>query len=89
MALGAQRWQVISLVLQQSFILIGFGIAAGLALTFVAQRILMHSFAAMDSGMSGSLLLAGISLALVAALAAAVPARRSASVDPMIALRNE
>jgi predicted permease len=89
MALGAQRWQVISLVLRQSFVLIGVGILAGLVLTFAAQRVLMHSFAAMNSGMSGSLLLAGISMALVAALAAAAPASRSASVDPMIALRNE
>ena len=89
MALGAQRWQVISLVLRQSFILIGVGIVAGLGLTFAAQRILTHSFVAMNTGMSGSMLIAAASLMLVAALAAAVPANRSASVDPMIALRNE
>ncbi|HEX4321564.1 MAG TPA: ABC transporter permease [Acidobacteriaceae bacterium] len=89
MALGAQRWQVIALVLRQSFILIGIGLGAGLLLTFAAQRILSHSFAAMNSGMSSSLLLAGLSLVLVAALAAAIPANRSASVDPVIALRNE
>ena len=64
---------MISLVLRQSFVLIGVGIVAGLVLTFAAQRVLMHSFAAMNSGMSGSLLLAGISMALVAALAAAAP----------------
>ena len=89
MALGAQRWQVVALVLRQSFILIGMGIGAGLMLTFAAQRILTHSFAAMNTGMSGSLLLAGLSLVLVAALAAAIPANRSASVDPVVALRNE
>jgi ABC-type antimicrobial peptide transport system permease subunit len=37
---GAQRWQVVALVLCQSFVLIGIGIAAGLVLTFAAQRIL-------------------------------------------------
>jgi ABC-type antimicrobial peptide transport system permease subunit len=89
MALGAQRWQVVALVLRQSFTLIGIGIVAGLALTFVAQRILTHAFAAMNTGMSSSMLLAGLSLVLVAALAAALPANRSASVDPVIALRNE
>jgi predicted permease len=89
MALGAQRWQVVSLVLRQSFELIGIGLAVGLVLTVVAQRVLTHAFAAMNTGMSGALLVAAMSLLLVAALAAAVPANRSASVDPVVALRNE
>jgi putative ABC transport system permease protein len=89
MALGAQRWQVVSLVLRQSFVLIGVGIAAGLVLTFAAQRILVHAFAEMNAGMSGSLLLAAVSLVSVAAMAAAVPANRSAGVDPAVALRSE
>jgi len=89
MALGAQRWQVVSLVLRQSFVLIGAGIVAGLVLTFVAQRVLVHAFAAMDTGMSGSLFLAAVSLVLVAVMAAAIPANRSAGVDPVVALRNE
>jgi predicted permease len=89
MALGAQRWQVVSLMLRESMMLIGAGIGVGLVLTFVAQRILAHSFAGMDSGMSVSLLFAAISLMLAAVVASIVPARRSASVDPVIALRNE
>jgi predicted permease len=89
MALGAQRRQVVSMILRQSLIMIGAGIVAGLALTFAAQRVLTHSFAAMNTGMSGSLLLAVFSLGFVAVLAAAIPANRSARVDPVIALRNE
>jgi predicted permease len=89
MALGAQRWQVVSLMLRESLVLMGAGILAGLLLTFVAQRILIHSFAAMDSGLSVSLLFAAFSLLLAAAVASIVPARRSASVDPVVALRNE
>jgi predicted permease len=89
MALGAQRWQVVSLMLQESLVLIGAGILAGLLLTFVAQRILIHSFAAMDSGLSLSLVFAAFSLLVAAAVASIVPARRSASVDPVVALRNE
>jgi predicted permease len=89
MALGAQRWQVVSLMLKESMVLIGAGIVAGLVLTFVAQRILIHSFAAMGSGLSVSLVFAGLSLVLAAVVASIVPARRSASVDPVIALRNE
>ena len=89
MALGAQRWQVVSLMLRESMVLIGAGILAGLVLTFVAQRILVHSFAAMGSGLSLSLVFAAFSLLVAAAIASIVPARRSASVDPVIALRNE
>jgi predicted permease len=89
MALGAQRWQVVSLMLRESMVLIGVGILAGLVLTFVAQRILIHSFAAMDSGLSLSLLFAAFSLLFAVAVASIVPARRSASVDPVIALRND
>jgi predicted permease len=89
MALGAQRWQVVSLMLRDSLVLIGAGILAGLLLTFVAQRILIHSFAAMDSGLSLSLAVAAFSLLVAAAIASIVPARRSASVDPVVALRNE
>jgi ABC-type antimicrobial peptide transport system permease subunit len=89
MALGAQRWQVVALILRQSFTLIAIGIGAGFVLTFAAQRVLTHTFAAMNTGMSSSMLLAGFSLVLVAALAAALPANRSAGVDPVVALRNE
>jgi predicted permease len=89
MALGAQRWQVVSLMLRESLVLIGAGILAGLLLTFVAQRILIHSFAAMDSGLSFSLVFAAFSVLVAAAVASIVPARRSASVDPVIALRTE
>jgi predicted permease len=89
MALGAQRWQVVSLMLRDSMMMIGAGIIAGLVLTFVAQRVLAHSFAAMGTGLWVSLVFAAISLVAAAAIASIVPARRSASVDPVVALRNE
>jgi predicted permease len=89
MALGAQRWQVVLLILRQSITMMGCGLIVGLGMTMAAQRILVHSFAGIDAGMGGSLLLAGASLIVVAALASAIPANRSASVDPVVALRNE
>ncbi len=89
MALGAQRWQVVTLMLRESMTLIGVGIVAGLVLTFVAKRILVHSFAAMNTGLWESLVVAAFCLLVATALASIVPARRSASVDPVIALRNE
>jgi ABC-type antimicrobial peptide transport system permease subunit len=80
---------VVSLMLRDSMMMIGAGIVAGLVLTFVAQRVLAHSFAAMGGGLWVSLAFAAFSLIAAAAVASIVPARRSASVDPVIALRNE
>ena len=77
------------MILSQSFLMIDAGVVAGVVLTFAAQRILAHTFVAMGAGMPSSLLLAVFSLVSVAVLAAAIPAIRSARVDPVIALRNE
>jgi hypothetical protein len=75
--------------LKQFFSLIGFGIVAELVLTFTVRRILTRTFAAMNVGISGSLMIAGFSLVFVAAMAATIPAYRSATIDPVVALRSE
>ena len=89
MALGAQRWQIVSLVLRVFLGLIGAGLLAGLALAGVAQRVLTHAFAAMGSGVWSSFVVAAMCLLFAGVLAAAIPARRSANVDPVVALRSE
>ncbi|HEX8090123.1 MAG TPA: FtsX-like permease family protein, partial [Blastocatellia bacterium] len=89
MALGAQRKDVMRLVVGRGMILasigIGIGLAAALALTRVMASLLFAvsatdplTFAAI------SLILAGVALA-----ANLVPARRATKVDPMVALRYE
>jgi ABC-type antimicrobial peptide transport system permease subunit len=89
MALGAQRSQVVLLVLRDTLALIGIGLVAGFALAALAQKILAHIFAAMGTGMLPSLAVATLSLLSAAAIAAFIPALRSASVDPVTALRQE
>jgi len=88
-ALGASSGQVLGAVLQRGLILIGIGItigfAASLALTRIIQRVLWGVTATDPLTFS---LAIGV-IAVVAALACWIPARRALKIDPLIALRCE
>ena len=89
MALGAQRADVLRLVLRESILPVATGLAVGGAATLIATRwidTLLFGVSAHDpSTMVGA---AGVFL-LIAAAAAIVPARRAAHLDPLRALRVE
>jgi len=89
MALGAQRGDVLRMMLGQSFALVSLGIGAGVVAAFAGTRLL----ASLLYGISAADLLtygAVVSLLLLAALVATLmPARRATRVDPMVALRHE
>jgi predicted permease len=101
MALGASPADVLGLVVRQGLTVASMGLAVGLGLALAAARIFAAiSFTGEAMGSHGTLLGAtatdpliylgaAIFLAGVAALAAYIPARRAASVDPMAALRCE
>jgi putative ABC transport system permease protein len=89
MALGANRSEVLWLVLKQGMTLAVFGVAAGLVAAFGLTRLLskmLFGIAPNDPATFAAVLLL---LTLVAALACMIPARRAASVEPMQALRSE
>jgi predicted permease len=96
MALGARGWQVVGSVARDVGALVGFGTLAGLALS-VLVILVLRSVAAPAPGVTlyrptvDPLMLIGIALgmALIAMVAAFVPARRAALMDPLVALRHE
>lgn len=89
MALGAQRVDMLRMILRQSFTLVLAGIALGIFASIGLTRLLgtmLYGVQATDM-----LTYAGVVglLAVAAALASYIPARRAMKVDPMVALRYE
>jgi predicted permease len=89
MALGAQRWQIAGLILSDMLTMVGAGLGVGIVAVLLMQRLLSHAFAGVGGGVLPSLMVAAAGLLLAALLAVALPARKSASVDPAVVLRAE
>jgi ABC-type antimicrobial peptide transport system permease subunit len=89
LALGAQRTDVLALVLRQGAALTLTGLGAGLAVAPVATRTLKDMFFDVSPLDVGTFLSVAFVLLSVGALATIVPARRAARVDPIVALRYE
>ena len=87
MALGAQRASVLGMVLRQGLQLVLTGLAIGLAGAVVLTRVLSTLLFGVEPTDALTYLAVSMVLVAVAALACFVPARRAASVDPMVALR--
>jgi putative ABC transport system permease protein len=89
MALGAQRTQVLALVLRQGLILTAVGIALGLGGAAAATSLLEGMLFGITPLDPATFVAVSLLFGLVATIASYVPARRSTRVDPMIALRND
>jgi ABC-type antimicrobial peptide transport system permease subunit len=89
MALGADRANILGLILRQGVALVAGGLALGLAGYFALSSFLgslLYRIAPTDPA---TLIVAPLVLALVALAACLLPARRATQVDPMVALRAE
>ena len=87
MALGAPPFNVLAMVLRQGLQLVLIGLAIGLAGALVLTRMLTTLLFGIEPTDGITFVAMSMVLISVAALACLVPAKRAASVDPMIALR--
>ena len=89
MALGAERSQVLWLVMRESLWLVALGIAIGVPVALAGNRLVSSMLFGLQASDPLSLL-AGVGVLLVVAgLAGYLPARRASLVDPMVSLRYE
>jgi predicted permease len=89
MALGAQRKQVLWMVLRESMLISAIGVALGIPIAFACLRFLKSMLYEMSPLDPVTFAIAICCIALVGGLAAFVPACRAAMVEPMTALRYE
>lgn len=89
MALGADRKRVMTMVVSGAFSQIGIALALGIPAAIAAGKLMSDQLFDVKPWDPTMLIAAALMLGLAALLASAVPARRAAGVEPMVALRNE
>lgn len=89
MALGARAADVLRLVMRQSIGMVAFGLVLGIAGALATGPLLAGALFAVSARDPSTLVAVPVLLALVALMAAWVPARRATRVDPVVALREE
>jgi predicted permease len=88
MALGADRGQVMKMVLRGAFSQIGIGLALGIPAAIGAGMLMSKQLFGVKPWDPIMIAVAALMLGVAALLASAIPARRAAGVEPMEALRN-
>jgi predicted permease len=89
MALGAQRGQVLWMVMRGSLVVCAGSVVVGLPAAIAAARFLRSMLFGVTPGDALTYGVAISGILAVALIASLIPARRAASVDPMVALRQE
>ena len=88
MALGAQAYQVLGLIMRSGLQLVAIGLLLGLVGAVIAGRLIRTLLFNVQG--TDPLIYAGVAIlfTIVAALACLVPSLRASRIDPLVALRN-
>ncbi|MFN7927330.1 MAG: FtsX-like permease family protein [Blastocatellia bacterium] len=89
MALGAQRGDVVKMIVRQGAGLAALGVVIGLGGAFALTRLMANLLFGIKASDPLTFVVIALSLTLIALLACFIPARRATKVDPLIALRYE
>ncbi len=89
MALGAAPRDILNMVLRQSALVVGIGLAVGLALALAGTRALANLIVGVKPTDPVTFLTVAAVLSFVAVVACWIPARRATKVSPLVALRHE
>jgi predicted permease len=89
MALGAPRGKVLWMVLRESLLLTALGAALGVPAALAATRLIENRLFGVKPNDPATIAVAAAALLAVGLIAAWIPARRAASIDPVTALRSE
>jgi ABC-type lipoprotein release transport system permease subunit len=88
-ALGAQRRDVLRLIITHGVILVGAGIVIGIGASFALSRVMTTLLFGISPTNALTFAVAALMLMAIALIACYVPARRATKVDPLVALRYE
>jgi ABC-type antimicrobial peptide transport system permease subunit len=89
MALGAERRDVLVMVLRNASVLVGTGLIAGLACMWIVTRVMRSFLFGVSEHDPMTVVSVSVLMIVCGLVAALVPARRAASIEPMQALRTE
>jgi predicted permease len=89
MALGANRSDVVGMVMRGAFSQVLLGLAIGIPIALLGARLIATQLYGVHAYDPLSLLIAAVVLSAAAAVAGFVPARRASAIEPMKALRTE
>lgn len=88
-ALGSPQAEIVNLVMRRAILLVGFGLAAGAGMAWYAVALARSYVYGVDTHDGLTFASVAVLLSMASFLAAWLPARRAAAVDPILALRSE
>ena len=89
LALGAQRSEVLWMMLRGALIWIGVGVTIGIPISLGVSRVARGLLFGLSPHDTGALAAATVVMCVLGLIAAVVPAKRAMRIDPVIALRQE